>query len=62
MYICYFAVQKDETIQVDSEMALVLQCSRFTPDFSIQVLDCPDESHNSTPQVTANVFHVLNPV
>nr|ACO09936.1 Arsenite methyltransferase [Osmerus mordax] len=42
--------KKDEAIQVDAEMALVLQCSRFIPDFSIQVLDRPDESHNLTPQ------------
>lgn len=42
--------KKDEAIQVDGEITAVLQCSRFSPDFTIQVLDSPEESHNSTPQ------------
>lgn len=42
--------KKDKAVQVNGEMASFLQNSRFSPDFTIQLLDTPVASCNSTPQ------------
>ncbi|KAM8768883.1 arsenite methyltransferase [Acanthopagrus schlegelii] len=43
--------KKDVAVEVNGEMAAILQSSRFSPDFDIQLSDKPDKSGSeSTPQ------------
>ncbi|XP_034723224.1 arsenite methyltransferase isoform X3 [Etheostoma cragini] len=42
--------KKDVAVGVNGEMAAILQRSRFSPDFKIQILDKPWSSSESTPQ------------
>ncbi|KAM7413267.1 hypothetical protein PAMA_020583 [Pampus argenteus] len=42
--------KKDVAVEVNGEMAAILQSSRFSPDFKIQTLDKPASSSESTPQ------------
>lgn len=42
--------KKDVAVEVNGEMAAILQSSRFAPDFKIQTLDKPESSSESTPQ------------
>ncbi|XP_056139940.1 arsenite methyltransferase [Lampris incognitus] len=42
--------KRDVAVEVDWEMAAFLRCSRFSPDFSIQILDKPQPSPSSTAQ------------
>ncbi|XP_018542734.1 arsenite methyltransferase [Lates calcarifer] len=42
--------KKDVAVEVDGEMAAILQNSRFFPDFKIQMLDKPQTKSESTPQ------------
>ncbi|KAG7479746.1 hypothetical protein JOB18_034070 [Solea senegalensis] len=42
--------KKDVAVEVDGEMAVILQSSRFFPDFEIQTLDKPESSSESTSQ------------
>lgn len=42
--------KKDVAVQVNGEMAAILQSSRFSPDFLIQILDRPESGSESTPQ------------
>uniref|UniRef100_A0A8C2XD38 Arsenite methyltransferase n=1 Tax=Cyclopterus lumpus TaxID=8103 RepID=A0A8C2XD38_CYCLU len=43
--------KKDVAVSVNGEMAAILQRSRFSPDFKIQVSDQPESDSGSTPQV-----------
>lgn len=52
------ATQKDVAVEVDGEMAAILQNSRFFPDFKIQMLDKPQTKSESTPQV-ADILDLL---
>lgn len=48
----FFAVQKDVAMEVDGEMAAILQSSRFCSDFQIQISDKPAQTCTaSTKQV-----------
>lgn len=42
-------MQKDVAVEVNGEMAAILQSSRFAPDFKIQISDKPEPSSESTP-------------
>uniref|UniRef100_A0A8C2Z2S2 Arsenite methyltransferase n=1 Tax=Cyclopterus lumpus TaxID=8103 RepID=A0A8C2Z2S2_CYCLU len=42
--------KKDVAVSVNGEMAAILQRSRFSPDFKIQVSDQPESDSGSTPQ------------
>ncbi|XP_019944121.2 arsenite methyltransferase [Paralichthys olivaceus] len=42
--------KKDVAVEVNGEMAAILQTSRFFPDFEIEVLDEPESIPESTPQ------------
>ncbi|XP_070827368.1 arsenite methyltransferase-like [Chaetodon trifascialis] len=43
--------KKDVAVEVNGTMATILQSSRFSPDFKIEILDKPDKSSSeSTPQ------------
>lgn len=46
-----YAMQKDVAVEVNAEMATILQSSRFFPDFKIQMLDKHESSSESTSQV-----------
>ena len=50
VYCC--VLQKDVAVEVNGEMAAILQSSRFFPDFTIQMLDEPESSSESTTQVS----------
>uniref|UniRef100_A0A3B4UPP6 Arsenite methyltransferase n=1 Tax=Seriola dumerili TaxID=41447 RepID=A0A3B4UPP6_SERDU len=49
--------KKDVAVEVSGEMAEIIRSSRFFSDFKIQMLDKPDSSSESTPQVYCH----LNP-
>ncbi|AWO99070.1 putative arsenite methyltransferase-like isoform 3 [Scophthalmus maximus] len=42
--------KKDVAVEVNGEMAAILQSSRFFPDFKIQASEKPESSSDSTPQ------------
>nr|XP_046244890.1 arsenite methyltransferase [Scatophagus argus] len=42
--------KKDVAMEVNGEMAAILQSSRFFPEFNIQMSDTPESSSESTPQ------------
>ncbi|XP_070685323.1 arsenite methyltransferase [Pempheris klunzingeri] len=42
--------KKDVPVEVNGEMASILQSSRFSPDFKLQISDKPESSSESTPQ------------
>lgn len=44
--------QKDVAVQVNGEMAAVLQSSRFSSDFKIQMLDKQESKSETTPEVS----------
>lgn len=44
--------QKDVAVQVNGEMAAVLQSSRFSSDFKIQMLDKQESKLETTPEVS----------
>ena len=47
-------------VEVNGEMAAILQSSRFSPDFDIQISDKPDKSGSeSTPQVAIGLLKWL---
>lgn len=50
MFSC--TVQKDVPVDVNREMTAILQSSRFSVDFKIQMSDKQDHSLESTPQVS----------
>lgn len=45
-------------VQVNGEMAAILQSSRFSSDFKIQMLDKQDSSYETTPEVADTEFTV----
>lgn len=56
MSVFFRAVQKDVAVEVDGEMATIIQSSRFSPDFKIQISDKPDKSSSeSTPKVAESL-------
>lgn len=46
-----YTMQKGVSVEVNAEMATILQTSRFFPDFEIQVLDKHESSSEATSQV-----------
>lgn len=42
--------KKDVAVQVNGDMAAILQSSRFFPDFNVQISDKPESTPESTPQ------------
>lgn len=44
--------QKDVAVQVNGEMAAVLQSFRFSSDFKIQMLDKQESKSETTPEVS----------
>lgn len=44
-------MQVNVPVEVDAEMAAILQYTRFSPDFIIQMTDKPDASLGSAQQV-----------
>uniref|UniRef100_A0A3B1IGP0 Arsenite methyltransferase n=1 Tax=Astyanax mexicanus TaxID=7994 RepID=A0A3B1IGP0_ASTMX len=52
-----YSFKTNLTMDVDAEMAAILQCTRFSSDFTVQMTDEPDPSLDSTRQV----YHLLNP-
>uniref|UniRef100_W5JXL7 Arsenite methyltransferase n=1 Tax=Astyanax mexicanus TaxID=7994 RepID=W5JXL7_ASTMX len=51
-----YSFKTNLTMDVDAEMAAILQCTRFSSDFTVQMTDEPDPSLDSTRQ-----YHLLNP-
>lgn len=49
LFVC--VMQKDVAVEVNAEMATILQSSRFFPDFQIQMLDKQESSSESPSQV-----------
>ncbi len=49
-------MQKDVPVEVNGEMAAILQSSRFSPDFKIEILDKQD---NTCSESTTQVAHTL---
>lgn len=52
----FCAMQKDGALEVDGEMAAILQSSRFSLDFKVQILDKPRSSSERAPQVIMNLI------
>lgn len=44
--------QKDVSVQVNGEMAAILQSSRFSSDFKIQMLDKQESKSETTAEVS----------
>lgn len=44
-------MQVNVPVEVDAEMAAILQYARFSPDFTVQMTDNPDPSLGSAQQV-----------
>lgn len=51
-FFFFYAVQKDVAVEVTGEMATILQSSRFSADFKIQISDKPKPSSETTSQVS----------
>lgn len=52
-------MQKNVEVEVDAEMAAILQISRFSSDFTVRMLDKEQPDSDSTPQVAYSFGSVL---
>lgn len=56
----YFLMQKDTTVELNGEMAAILQHSRFATDFNIRMLNEQNFSSEPTPQeVSIKMLFIL---
>uniref|UniRef100_A0A8B9GY12 Arsenite methyltransferase n=1 Tax=Astyanax mexicanus TaxID=7994 RepID=A0A8B9GY12_ASTMX len=54
-----YSFKTNLTMDVDAEMAAILQCTRFSSDFTVQMTDEPDPSLDPTRQVVVIHYSIL---